>query len=530
MDTLLSQALSIYNRQTPLFTKIIKICAISCCYLIVRNIYIKLYRKYKQLPPGPVGYPIFGCFISLATKRHNFYIDMARINNSKCKICLVPLGSLQTILVNDDKLMKELLNKDCVQWRPKNMFAVDITQNIATHDGGENWKERRRFFQTNLITMLNKKFVNENIKILMKQILTPKLNKIVNKIANNENVWHWHGDFQFLTFNIMYNCIYGNYLERNDPIYIAYLTDSIKVLYYTQINVFFYVLFSEKIATFLRRNIFKNKSDYYFRQSIEKCRKWAINAHKKYNKDDLKTYYDYTYNQLSKNLPNAKYDDIITEQVIADFDSALKAGTDTTSATLEYCIVIAAKYTNVQDEVFKELDEICDLSSKKIEEIDILDKILSLHKLRAFIFEVMRLNPVIPGSAFRQLRKEHGLEINVDGIKYVLPDKAIIMSNILGMQMNPKLWRNPDEFDINRWLDKDGIFNRKLNPTIMSFSFGFRDCPGRPLALKTLYLVIAILFSRYRFYFDEPEKIKINRKLEAVLHIYPEIPCKVVER
>ena len=218
------------------------------------------------------------------------------------------------------------------------------------------------------------------------------------------------------------------------------------------------------------------------------------------------------------------------EQVVADFDVALEGGADTTSGTLEYCTVIAAKYTNIQDEVFKELDEICDLSSKKIEDIDVLDKISSLHKLRAFIFEAMRLNPVVPGGGFRQLRKENGLKINVDGIKYILPDKAIIMPNILGMQMNPKLWRNPDKFDINRWLDKDGKFNRKLNPTIMNFSFGIRDCPGRPLALKTLYLVMAILFSRYRFYFDEPEKVKINKKLEFVLHVHPEIPCKVVGR
>ena len=126
MDTLLSQVLSIYNRQTPLFRRIIKMYGIFCCYLIVRIIYIKLYRKYKQLPPGPVGYPIFGCFISLLTKGYNFFIDMARNNHSK--ICLIPLGSLQAILINDDELIKEILNKDCIQWRPKNMFTMDKTK------------------------------------------------------------------------------------------------------------------------------------------------------------------------------------------------------------------------------------------------------------------------------------------------------------------------------------------------------------------------------------------------------------------
>ena len=93
---------------------------------------------------------------------------------------------------------------------------------------------------------------------------------------------------------------------------MTYLTHFDRVFHHTQINIFFYVLFGEKIATFIRRNIFNNKADYYLGQNLEKCKKWAMNAHKKYKKDDLKTYYDHTYHELSKNLPNAKYDEIIT--------------------------------------------------------------------------------------------------------------------------------------------------------------------------------------------------------------------------
>ena len=89
----------------------------------------------------------------------------------------------------------------------------------------------------------------------------------------------------------------------------------------------------------------------------------------------------------------------------------------------------------------------------------------------------MRVNTVVPVLLSRELRKENRLEINVDGVEYILPDKAIITSNVLGMQMNPRLWNNPDKFDVNRWLDEDGKFNRKLNSTMINFSFGYKDCP-----------------------------------------------------
>ena len=530
MEPVLSQLLSFYNRQTSFFKNTLKICGISCCYLIIRGVCIKLWRKYKLLPPGPVGYPIFGCFLSMAMKGHNFYIDIARINNCKYKLCTLPLGSLQCILINDDKLMKQILNDEHTQWRPHNLLAMDATADLSKMHGGSEWRERRKFFQTNLITMLNKKYLDKNIKLLMNQFLIPKLDKIANQMENNKNIWHWAGDFQFFTFNIMFNCVFGDFMEKNDAVYTQYMKDFVVALHCMQIDVFLYIFLGDKITPFLRRYLLGNKQDFYIEQQHKKCKQWALNAHKKYDENNLKTYYDHAYNQLSKQKsPNASYDDIITGEVVADFEMAIEGGTDTTAGTLEYCIVVAAKYPNIQEEIYKELDDFFNLSSKNIEDINILDNIQSLHKLRAFIFESLRLNPLVP-ALFRALEKDDGLEVIVDGNKYILPDKAIIIPNIVGMQQSPKLWRNPDIFDINRWLDDNGKFSRKLNPTLMSFTFGGRDCPGRPLAMKTLYLVISILFIKYRFYFDDPEKIKIKKKLDVVLHVHPEIPCKISKR
>ena len=523
----ISQALSIYNKQTSVTKNIFKICGVSCIYLLVRSIYIKLYRKYKLLPPGPIGYPILGVLPSMVAKGPNFHIDMARNN----KICSLPLGSLPVFMINNDKLIKELLSIEQVHWRPPNMTTLEVPPSFGDLHGGSDWKQRRKLFQTNLITMLNKKYLDENVKILLNKFLFPKLDKIAEQINNNQNIWHWSGDFQYLTFNIIHNCIFGDYIEQNDPLYIQYLKDFRARLEAAGNYFALYILFGEKITTFLRKNILSNTPDFIVAKQYEKCKKWSLKAHEKYDENNLKTYYDYIYNKLSKQYSSndVKYDDIITTEVLSDFEIAIEGGTDTTASTLEYCIVAAAKNPNVQEAIYKELDKVFNLSSRNIEDIDIFDNIQSLHNLRAFIFESLRLNPVAPAT-FRQIKKKGGITINVDGNKYILPDNTIIMPNILGMQRNPKLWKNADKFNMNRWLDKDGKFNRKLNPTLMSFSFGIRDCPGRTLALKTLYLVPSILFIKYKFYFDEPDTIENKKKLDFVLHIDPEIPCKICKR
>eukprot|EP01084_Bolivina_argentea_P056021 102584_1 len=506
-----------------------KITSLFIIYLIARFIMIKLYRKYSKMPPGDVGYPIFGSFFSVATKGHQFYIDIVR-QNVHNKICTIPMGQLPMICINDVKLMRDILNNEAVQYRPKNMFQLTVATQLSLHEGGSEWKQRRKMFQSHLITMLNKTFVNKNIKLLLNQFLIPKL----NALSINNNLWFCHTDLRHITFNINYCCIFGNFLKKTDESFINYDKHFELYLHYAQIYMFLYLVFGEKITVFVRKHLINDKVDYYMKKNLEKGKKWAMNAHLKYDENNLQTYYDYCYYELSQQFSNdekPKYDDIISDKVLADFDVALEAGTDTSAATLEYCIAIAAKYVYIQDEIYEELlENVCDFHENE-QEFNVLNKVQKLHKLRAFVFEVLRLIPVVPNNVFRQIRKRDGLKIKTDdGKEYVLPNGSVIITNIIGMQYNEKLWKNPDEFDINRWLDDNGKFNKKQNPFIMNFSFGLRDCPGHTLALKTIYLVIAILFSKYRFYYDEPEKVQINMKLDFVLHVHPPIGCKVETR
>ena len=66
------------------------------------------------------------------------------------------------------------------------------------------------------------------------------------------------------------------------------------------------------------------------------------------------------------------------------------------------------------------------------------------------------------------MSKIGGLEIDVDGNGYVLPDGMLVSPNIIGMKRSPKYWKNPDKFDMNRLSNKDRKFNRKLDPTLMN--------------------------------------------------------------
>ena len=64
--------------------------------------------------------------------------------------------------------------------------------------------------------------------------------------------------------------------------------------------------------------------------------------------------------------------------------------------------------------------------------------------------------------------------------------------------MDKKYWDNPEKFDINHFLDKDGKFRK--NQCLSTFGFGRRSCPGITLAMRMMYVLIGKMMLNYRFY------------------------------
>merc|ERR1712228_621130 len=126
------------RRKLHILRKFFSLCGL---YLIGRYILIKLYRKYKKLPSGPVGYPIFGSLLSIISKGHKYYIELAQ--QSDAKICTYSIGATRIYSINDVKLMKSVFDKDSALFLPK--FYQNFEGPLSTHHGGPVWSKRRRF-------------------------------------------------------------------------------------------------------------------------------------------------------------------------------------------------------------------------------------------------------------------------------------------------------------------------------------------------------------------------------------------------
>merc|ERR1712154_175469 len=120
---------------------------------------------------------------------------------------------------------------------------------------------------------------------------------------------------------------------------------------------------------------------------------------------------------------------------------------------------------------------------------------------------------------------------------YDAPKKCTLMMNIIQIHHTPKWWikdydpehgeehRNIDmkKIHLEFWLDSDGKFNKKQNSlSFLAFSRGKRDCVGQALAIKELYIVLAMIFMRYKVYGPNGDNdFNVERVMQTVMEPVP---------
>lgn len=162
------------------------------------------------------------------------------------------------------------------------------------------------------------------------------------------------------------------------------------------------------------------------------------------------------------------------------------AGTDTSSATLEWTMTELARHPMVMK---KAQDEVRNVASSlgKVEE----SHLQHLHYLKAVIKETMRLHPPVPLLVPRESMEK----CNLDG--YEIPAKTRVLINTYAIGRDPTSWENPLEYNPERFINKN-IEVKDQDFRFLPFGGGRRGCPGYSFGLATVEIALA----RLLYHFD----------------------------
>ncbi|KAM3357113.1 hypothetical protein P3S68_023827 [Capsicum galapagoense] len=159
----------------------------------------------------------------------------------------------------------------------------------------------------------------------------------------------------------------------------------------------------------------------------------------------------------------------------------LVGGTDTSAATVVWAMTTLMENPNAMKKVQTEIRESVGKKSIVNE-----DDIQNLQYFKAVVKETFRLYP--PG---RLLIARQSMENTLlEG--YEIKPKTIIHVNVWQIGRDPEIWKNPDEFIPERFLNSDIDF-RGQDFELLRFGAGRRGCPGIALGAATVELVLANL-------------------------------------
>ncbi|ORE12099.1 cytochrome P450 [Rhizopus microsporus var. microsporus] len=192
------------------------------------------------------------------------------------------------------------------------------------------------------------------------------------------------------------------------------------------------------------------------------------------------------------------------------------AGYDTTAHTLAFTFAELAQNPQLQEDLFNQVRQV--LGPPPIDPDTITtEKLARMPLVTAVYKEALRKYPAVVFIPVHVNR-----DILVDGV--VVPGDSEIWCNVRGVQMNPRIFPDPDKFDPTRWLrpeheeSEDHSFDTFKPPSTsvdlitpsnqydfpdIAFTLGQHSCLGKNLATLELRLIIASTVNQFTFHLKE---------------------------
>jgi len=166
---------------------------------------------------------------------------------------------------------------------------------------------------------------------------------------------------------------------------------------------------------------------------------------------------------------------------------AYLGASDPVASTLQSFILAMVLYPEVQRTAQAQLDKVVGRDRLP----DFNDREL-LPYIVAIIKETLRWHP---NSTMGQ-----GYQTGADDVYrgYFIPKGTVVLGNAWSLLRDPEVWSDPTNFVPSRFLTATGELNPDaLDPSIATFGFGRRACPGRYLAYDILFYTFACILHSF---------------------------------
>nr|QWK52418.1 cytochrome P450 76C4-1 [Isatis tinctoria] len=445
--------------------------------------------RAARTPPGPPRLPIIGNIHQVGKNPHQSFANLSKTYGP---IMSLKFGSLKTVVITSPEAAREVLktHDQVLSGRYFNEAIRSINHHKALAwlpSSSAYWRLLRKISATQLFSLQR----HEATKSLrMKKV--QELVSFMNESSKRQEAVDISRASFVTVLNIISNMLFsvdlGSYDSKKPSVFQDDVNGIMEYIGKPDLANFFPFL------RFLDLQGNKKKMKEYSERLFSVFRGF-IDAKKaeKSSRNNPKNVSDSDFVDALIDLNNGDEAELNSNDIEHLLYDMFVAGTDTNSSTVEWAL---AELLRSPKEMVKAQAEIDRVIGQKgvVEESDIPE----MPYLQAVVKETFRLHPAGP------LLVPRKAESDAEVLGFMVSKGTQVLVNVWAIGRDPSVWENPTRFEPERFLGKE-IDVRGRDYELIPFGSGRRICPGLPLAVKIVPLVLASLL--YSFDWKLPNGI-----------------------
>ncbi|XP_004680661.1 PREDICTED: cytochrome P450 2C9-like isoform X1 [Condylura cristata] len=453
---------------------VVLVLCLSCLLLL------SLWKQTSErgrLPPGPRPLPIFGNILQLDVK--DISKSLSNLSRAYGPVFTLYFGMKPTVVLHGYEAVKEALIDMGEDFAGRGYSPLVERLNKGdvgiVFSNGNIWKKIRRFC---LMTLRNFGMGKRSIEDRVQEearCLVEELRKTNASACDPTFI------LACAPCNIICSVIFQNRFDYKDPVFLnimEILNENIKILSSPWIQI------CNMFPVFLdlfpgsHNKLFKNIA-YIKSYILEKTMEHKASLDVSNPRDFIDCF-----------LIKMEQEEHIQEEKLTLGTLAITvldlfgAGTETTSTTLRYALLLLLKHPEVTAKAQEEIERVIGRHRSPCMQ----DK-SHMPYMDALVHEVQRYIDLLP------VNLPHAVTRDIRFRNYLIPKGTTILTSLTSVLHDSKEFSNPEVFDPGHFLDENGNF--KKSDYFMAFSAGKRACAGEGLARMELFLFLTTILQKF---------------------------------